>query len=74
MTFLPLFLQGRLFKQVVLTIYVCGNIVFLVAFLIAINQVWNKYLRIFKYVRKYCPIEKSATFYYNFFLNVVLKM
>lgn len=39
MTFLPLFLQGRLFKQIVLTIYVCGNIIFLVAFLIAINQV-----------------------------------
>lgn len=39
MTFLPLFLQGRLFKQIVLTVYVCGNIVFLVAFLIAINQV-----------------------------------
>ncbi|KAF2984512.1 hypothetical protein EK904_003457 [Melospiza melodia maxima] len=31
--------EGRLFKQIVLTIYVCGNIVFLVAFLIAINQV-----------------------------------
>ncbi|NXO35003.1 FRRS1 reductase, partial [Locustella ochotensis] len=31
--------EGRLFKQMVLTIYVCGNIVFLVAFLIAINQV-----------------------------------
>ncbi|XP_064576560.1 ferric-chelate reductase 1 isoform X4 [Zonotrichia leucophrys gambelii] len=31
--------EGRLFKQIVLTIYVCGNLVFLVAFLIAINQV-----------------------------------
>lgn len=31
--------EGHLFKQIVLTIYVCGNIVFLVAFLIAINQV-----------------------------------
>lgn len=31
--------EGCLFKQIVLTIYVCGNIVFLVAFLIAINQV-----------------------------------
>ncbi|RMC08452.1 hypothetical protein DUI87_14696 [Hirundo rustica rustica] len=31
--------EGRLFKQIVLTIYVCGNVVFLVAFLIAINQV-----------------------------------
>ncbi|KAI1236650.1 hypothetical protein IHE44_0014903 [Lamprotornis superbus] len=30
--------EGHLFKQIVLTIYVCGNIVFLVAFLIAINQ------------------------------------
>lgn len=39
MTLLSLFLQGCLFKQIVLTIYVCGNIVFLVAFLIAINQV-----------------------------------
>lgn len=39
MTFLPLFLQGRLFKHIVLTIYVCGNIVFLTAFLIAISQV-----------------------------------
>uniref|UniRef100_A0A8C3TV41 Ferric chelate reductase 1 n=1 Tax=Catharus ustulatus TaxID=91951 RepID=A0A8C3TV41_CATUS len=31
--------EGHLFKQIVLTIYVCGNIVFLVAFLVAINQV-----------------------------------
>ncbi|XP_030135104.4 ferric-chelate reductase 1 [Taeniopygia guttata] len=31
--------EGRLFKQIVLTIYVCGNLVFLVTFLIAINQV-----------------------------------
>ncbi|NXD38877.1 FRRS1 reductase, partial [Copsychus sechellarum] len=31
--------EGHLFKQIVLTIYICGNIVFLVAFLIAINQV-----------------------------------
>ncbi|XP_050162362.1 ferric-chelate reductase 1 isoform X3 [Myiozetetes cayanensis] len=30
--------EGHLFKQVVLTIYVCGNIVFLVAFLIAVNK------------------------------------
>ncbi|KAM9008295.1 ferric-chelate reductase 1 isoform 8-T13 [Ara ararauna] len=31
--------EGRLFKQIVLTIYVCGNIVFLIAFLAAINQI-----------------------------------
>ncbi|XP_009068245.1 PREDICTED: ferric-chelate reductase 1 isoform X1 [Acanthisitta chloris] len=31
--------EGHLFKQIVLTIYVCGNIVFLIAFLIAINQI-----------------------------------
>ncbi|NXN93680.1 FRRS1 reductase, partial [Rhinopomastus cyanomelas] len=31
--------EGRLFKQVVLTIYVCGNVVFLAAFLAAVNQV-----------------------------------
>ncbi|KAJ7395272.1 Ferric-chelate reductase 1 [Pitangus sulphuratus] len=31
--------EGHLFKQVVLTIYVCGNIVFLVAFLIAVNNI-----------------------------------
>ncbi|NXG19633.1 FRRS1 reductase, partial [Grallaria varia] len=31
--------EGHLFKQVVLTIYVCGNIVFLVAFLLAINKI-----------------------------------
>lgn len=34
-----LLLQGRLFKQIVLTIYVCGNIVFLIAFLAAVNQI-----------------------------------
>ncbi|NXY07399.1 FRRS1 reductase, partial [Pteruthius melanotis] len=39
MTFPPLFFFFRLFKQIVLTIYACGNIIFLVAFLIAINQV-----------------------------------
>jgi len=38
MAFLPLLLQGRLFKQIVLTVYVCGNIVFLIAFLTVINQ------------------------------------
>lgn len=37
--------EGNLFKQIVLTIYICGNIIFLVAFLAAINQVWNKKLR-----------------------------
>ncbi|NWS18937.1 FRRS1 reductase, partial [Pachyramphus minor] len=31
--------EGHLFKQVVLTIYVCGNIVFLVAFLIAVSKI-----------------------------------
>ncbi|KAM4659741.1 ferric-chelate reductase 1 isoform 6-T12 [Amazona ochrocephala] len=31
--------EGRLFKQIVLSIYVCGNIVFLIAFLAAINQI-----------------------------------
>ncbi|NWX20953.1 FRRS1 reductase, partial [Aegotheles bennettii] len=31
--------EGRLFKQIVLTIYVCGNIVFLIAFLATINQI-----------------------------------
>ncbi|NXU70207.1 FRRS1 reductase, partial [Oreotrochilus melanogaster] len=31
--------EGRLFKQVVLTVYVCGNILFLIAFLAAINQI-----------------------------------
>ncbi|XP_061859666.1 ferric-chelate reductase 1 isoform X2 [Colius striatus] len=31
--------EGRLFKQVMLTIYICGNIVFLMAFLAAINQI-----------------------------------
>ncbi|GAB0192934.1 ferric-chelate reductase 1 [Grus japonensis] len=31
--------EGRLFNQIVLTIYVCGNIVFLIAFLAAINQI-----------------------------------
>lgn len=31
--------EGNLFKQIVLTIYICGNIIFLVAFLAAINQV-----------------------------------
>ncbi|XP_042662912.1 ferric-chelate reductase 1 isoform X3 [Tyto alba] len=31
--------EGRLFKQIVLTIYICGNIVFLIAFLAAINQI-----------------------------------
>uniref|UniRef100_A0A8D0FP70 Ferric chelate reductase 1 n=1 Tax=Strix occidentalis caurina TaxID=311401 RepID=A0A8D0FP70_STROC len=31
--------EGRLFKQIVLTIYVCGNMVFLFAFLAAINQI-----------------------------------
>ncbi|XP_027596561.1 ferric-chelate reductase 1 [Pipra filicauda] len=31
--------EGHLFKQVVLIIYVCGNIVFLVAFLIAVNKI-----------------------------------
>lgn len=31
--------EGHQFNQIVLTIYVCGNIVFLVAFLVAINQV-----------------------------------
>ncbi|OXB81498.1 UNVERIFIED_CONTAM: hypothetical protein H355_004404 [Colinus virginianus] len=31
--------QGNLFKQIVLTIYVCGNIIFLIAFLAAINQI-----------------------------------
>ncbi|NXH19687.1 FRRS1 reductase, partial [Bucco capensis] len=31
--------EGRLFKQIVLTIYVCGNIIFLMAFLAAINQI-----------------------------------
>ncbi|KFQ43141.1 PREDICTED: ferric-chelate reductase 1 [Nestor notabilis] len=31
--------EGRLFKQIVLTIYVCGNIVFLITFLAAINQI-----------------------------------
>ncbi|XP_052521509.1 ferric-chelate reductase 1 isoform X2 [Tympanuchus pallidicinctus] len=31
--------EGNLFKQIVLTIYVCGNIIFLIAFLAAINQV-----------------------------------
>lgn len=46
MAFLPFLFQGRLFKQVVLTIYVCGNIVFLIAFLAAINHIWNKSLRI----------------------------
>ncbi|NXK88664.1 FRRS1 reductase, partial [Formicarius rufipectus] len=30
--------EGHLFKQIVLTIYVCGNIVFLTAFLLAINK------------------------------------
>ena len=46
MAFLPLLLQGRLFKQIVLTVYVCGNIVFLIAFLTVINQMWKKSLRI----------------------------
>lgn len=32
-------LQGHLFKQIVLTIYVCGNIVFLIAFLAAVYQI-----------------------------------
>ncbi|XP_051480500.1 ferric-chelate reductase 1 isoform X2 [Apus apus] len=31
--------EGRLFKQVVLIIYVCGNIIFLIAFLAAISQI-----------------------------------
>ncbi|XP_071606991.1 ferric-chelate reductase 1 isoform X2 [Heliangelus exortis] len=31
--------EGRLFKQIVLTVYVCGNILFLTAFLAAINQI-----------------------------------
>ncbi|KFP82902.1 Ferric-chelate reductase 1 [Apaloderma vittatum] len=31
--------EGRLFKQIVLSIYVCGNVVFLIAFLTAINQI-----------------------------------
>ncbi|OXB66171.1 hypothetical protein ASZ78_012970 [Callipepla squamata] len=31
--------EGNLFKQIVLTIYVCGNIIFLIAFLAAINQI-----------------------------------
>ncbi|XP_055671069.1 ferric-chelate reductase 1 isoform X1 [Falco peregrinus] len=30
--------EGRLFKQIMLTIYVCGNTVFLIAFLVAISQ------------------------------------
>lgn len=38
-------LQGHLFKQIVLTIYVCGNIVFLIAFLAAVYQIWNKQLK-----------------------------
>lgn len=44
-SFFSVLLQGNLFKQIVLTIYICGNIIFLVAFLAAINQVWNKKLR-----------------------------
>lgn len=31
--------EGHLFKQIVLTIYVCGNIVFLIAFLAAVYQI-----------------------------------
>ncbi|XP_076193925.1 ferric-chelate reductase 1 isoform X2 [Aptenodytes patagonicus] len=31
--------EGRLFKQIVLTIYICGNVVFLIAFLAAISQI-----------------------------------
>lgn len=38
-SFFSVLLQGNLFKQIVLTIYICGNIIFLVAFLAAINQV-----------------------------------
>ncbi|NXD16821.1 FRRS1 reductase, partial [Nothocercus nigrocapillus] len=34
-----LLFQGHLFKQIVLAIYVCGNIVFLIVFLVAINQI-----------------------------------
>ncbi|XP_006015064.1 ferric-chelate reductase 1 isoform X2 [Alligator sinensis] len=30
--------EGRTFKQIVLTIYICGNIAFLITFLAAINQ------------------------------------
>ncbi|KYO19550.1 putative ferric-chelate reductase 1 [Alligator mississippiensis] len=30
--------EGRMFKQIVLTIYICGNIAFLITFLAAINQ------------------------------------
>ncbi|NXU49869.1 FRRS1 reductase, partial [Turnix velox] len=31
--------EGRLFKQIVLTVYACGNAVFLIAFLAAISQI-----------------------------------
>ncbi|NWU93283.1 FRRS1 reductase, partial [Upupa epops] len=31
--------EGYLFKQIVLTIYICGNVVFLIAFLAAINKI-----------------------------------
>lgn len=57
MAFLPLLLQGRLFKQIVLAIYICGNVVFLIAFLAAISQIWNKSL---SFVMKYCAVEKTC--------------
>lgn len=74
MTFLPLFLQGRLFKQIVLTIYVCGNIIFLVAFLIAINQVWNKHIRILWQNTVKLKNLQGVLFITTFFLNMSLKM